>query len=387
MTTDGDRSPDAAKGPAAFLRDYVRALTDEGTYDVRLNPSLWMGFLVGLPTPLLTFAAQAPVWLKLVSLAAPVLMAVIMGAAGRVGVIAQLRAERAQHAAVEIKEHLEVTEEALGEEVLRRQALQAEQEDILSDLELAEAVNRTLQPEQIARDDVIVASKSVPSRFVGGDYIHVNVVDNRWLYLCTFDVSGHGVSASLVVARIHGLVRRLTLTKQTPVMMLQRINGAAVRILKHTFFFMTGIAGRLDLETGKFQYATAGHPSQFLLRKSGAVKLLRTPNRLMGVDDDIFDSENPSKHVMLEPGDELVLFTDGLFEVLEDGRDELLGETGLLDRVRQIGPMEPSLLLGEVLQELGEFQGRTQFDDDVSLVVAQYLGRPPPAEPGSAAQS
>ena len=363
----------------------MRALVDEGTYDVRLNPSLWLGFLLGLPTPVLAFMGDTPTWLKVVSLASPVLMAVVLGAAGRVGLLAQLRAEQARTKAVRIREHLEVTEEALGEEVLRREALQEEQENILSELKLAEAVHRTLLPSPVSRPEIELVYKMMSSRFVGGDYVHVNVIDNRWLYICMFDVSGHGVSAALVVARMHGLVRRLTLTKQSPGSTLHRINGAAVRILKHTYFFMTGVVARLDLTSGMLEFATAGHPPQFLLRADGSIELLRTRNRLMGVDDDIFDREHPTRQVALRPGDALVFFTDGLFEVLEDGRGELLGESGLRDRVRSIGPMEPALLVGELLQELSDYQGRTKFDDDVSLLVAQYKG-PAPSQPAHSGQ-
>ena len=79
----------------------------------------------------------------------------------------------------------------------------------------------------------------------------------------------------------------------------------------------------------------------------------------------------------MQPGDSLVLFSDGVFEVLEKNDRELLGESGLQERVSDIGPMEPALLLGEVLQDLAEYQGRSQFDDDVSLLVAQYRGPAP----------
>jgi sigma-B regulation protein RsbU (phosphoserine phosphatase) len=200
------------------------------------------------------------------------------------------------------------------------------------------------------------------------------------------DVSGHGISAALVVARLHGLVRRLTLTLRSPVSMLDRINRAAQQMLEHTYFFLTAVVMRLDLHTGELRYATAGHPAQVLLRGEGELELLRTQNRLLGMDEDIFAQREPSKGAVLNPGDTIVLFTDGLFEVLADGEGEVLGEPGLHERLRALGAVSPPLLIGEVLQDLAEYQGRSDFDDDLTMVVARYLG-PPEKWPAPAPRS
>ena len=73
-----------------FLRSMAHALVDEKTYDVRCNPSLWVGFLLGIPIPLLAFTGDVSVWLRLLSLLAPVAWSMILGAAGRVGTLAGL---------------------------------------------------------------------------------------------------------------------------------------------------------------------------------------------------------------------------------------------------------------------------------------------------------
>ncbi|MCA9317414.1 MAG: SpoIIE family protein phosphatase, partial [Planctomycetes bacterium] len=101
---------------------------------------------------------------------------------------------------------------------------------------------------------------------------------------------------------------------------------------------------------------------------------LRTRNRLLGMDDDVFDSEHPTRKVQLEPGDTVLCFTDGVFEILRGGHGEVLGEQGLGERLQALGPLEPSLILGELLQDLADFQGRSQFDDDVTLLVTRFNG-------------
>ena len=367
MSTD---SPAAQPSVRHFLRAFGKALFDEKTYDLARNPPVWIGFILGIPIPVLTFAANADTWLKLVTLPAPLFWALILGAAGRIGMLAQSQSAQLR---VEVRE-AHVT---LDEEVGKRQALETEKDSLISELKLAQAIQATLLPPTIHRPDCEVVSHCIPTRYIGGDYIHSNVVKDRWLYLVLLDVSGHGISAAMVVARLHGMVRRLTLLAYTPVDMLQRLNTAALGLLRHTYFFLTAVVARIDLQNGELDYATAGHPAQLLLRESGSVELLRTRNRLLGMDDDVIARDQPSKRVMLEPGDSVVLFTDGLFELLKDGSGAMLGEEGLHHRIAGHGTLNPQLLIGEVLQDLSEYQGSSEFEDDLSIMVARYLGREP----------
>lgn len=382
-------SEDASKSAIPglrFVRDLLRAMTDEATYDLRRNPSLTIGFVLAIPIPLLAFAAGAPAWIKLFTLPAPFVWAVILGAAGRMG--EAMRQERDQMAG-EVRRVVGVAREAqahLGAETSRRRELEVQHKEVVSELKLAQAVQATLVPSPIQRDDVTVVARSIPTRYIGGDYVHANVVEGRWLYLCLLDVAGHGISASLVVARLHGVVRRLTLTKQAPAEMLLRLNRAAQELMQHTYFFMTGFLARVDLSTGEMEYATAGHPAQILLHADGTTELLRTANRLMGMHEEILDESEPTRFATLRAGDSIVLFTDGLFELLEDGRGAVLGEAGLHERIRGLGALSPPFLIGEVLQELADFQGSSEFEDDVTMLVARYRGRPAAAN-GSGARS
>jgi len=353
-----------------FLRAFWAALRDKRTYDLGCNPPLWIGFLLAIPIPLLAFASNADAWLKLVSLPAPFFWGLILGAAGRVGRIAEN--QRAQLQVEVLQAH-----EVLGEEVEKRQALETEKDSLVSELKLAQAIQATLLPPTILRPDCAVVSRCIPTRYIGGDYIHSNVVKDRWLYLVMLDVSGHGISAAMVVARLHGMVRRLTLTAQRPVDMLQKLNTSALYLLQHTYFFLTAVVARIDLENGELEYATAGHPAQLLLRQDGSIEPLRTRNRLLGMDDDVIARDQPSKRVMLQPGDSVVLFTDGLFEVLKNGGGAMLGEEGLHARIAGHGTRNPQLLIGEVLQDLADYQGSSEFEDDLSILVACYLGRDP----------
>ncbi|MCB9826302.1 MAG: serine/threonine-protein phosphatase [Planctomycetes bacterium] len=366
--------PPPQQGPRAFFRAMLHALGDERTYDLGKNPSLWLGFLTALPTPVLALATDVPSWMKVLAALTPFSWAVLLGAAGRVGQRAQEEADDIASRASHMEEHLAVTEEALGEAVLERDHLEEQNREHLNELKLAEAVARSMLPDAIRDKRVTTAMRSVPSRFIGGDYLYASVVDERFMYFGVADVSGHGISAALVAARLHGLVRRLSLTAAPLESMLRQIHQGALAICRHTYFFVTCALFRLDLQTGVLEFATAGHPAQLLLRANGTLEPLRTRNRLLGMDDDVFDSEHPTRKVQLEPGDTVLCFTDGVFEILRGGHGEVLGEQGLGERLQALGPLEPSLILGELLQDLADFQGRSQFDDDVTLLVTRFNG-------------
>jgi sigma-B regulation protein RsbU (phosphoserine phosphatase) len=381
-----EKPPTASPGPQAaarpertrdarrwrFFRSFVRALTDHRTFDLRGNPALWLGFVLGFPLPILLFAAGAATWLTLLAVPAPVVWAIVLGAAGRVGILAQEEQDRLSREVEKARVQAQTTERALGHEAAKRAALEQRESAAQSELKLAAAVHSTLVPSNLSRPEVEVAVRVIPCQYVGGDYLLASVVDDRWLYLGVADVAGHGIAAALVVARVHGLVRRLTMERRRPEAILEELNRAALNILKHTYFFMTFAIFRLDLKDGSLEYATAGHPAQVLLRADGRLESLRTPNRLLGMDADIFDAEEPSATTRLAPGDTLVLFTDGVFEVPGEADGELLGEAGLRNRIARLRGLAPSLLAGEVLQEVAEFQGDSVFEDDVSLMVARF---------------
>jgi sigma-B regulation protein RsbU (phosphoserine phosphatase) len=373
-------APEGVTGAAApllrrrrpFLRAFARALSDPRTFDLRRNPSLWLGFVLAIPIPVLLFLAGAPPLVRVVSLVAPVGWAVILGAAGRVALLAEEELRRlAELAVASEKARAHLTQEVETERSLREE-LEATQRLMDAELRLAQGIHDTLVPSDVVRPDLQVVVRHVPCSYVGGDYLQASLPKPNLLYLCVGDVSGHGVAAALVVSRIHGLVRRLIFEERTPEQFLEEMNRAALRIFRDSYFFMTFGVFRIDLAARRIDYATAGHPAQILVRAEGPVETLSTPNRLLGIDADIFDPERPSDSVAYEPGDTLVLFTDGLFEIPAKDGSGLLGEAGLYKIMGTLRGLPTALVAGEILQDLAAFQGDSRFEDDVSLIVTRF---------------
>jgi sigma-B regulation protein RsbU (phosphoserine phosphatase) len=371
----------------------VRALSDRRTFDVKRNPSLWLGALLALPIPILLISIGAPAWIEMLSLTAPFGWALILGAAGRVALLAEEAARAAEEETRREAEAGKAARASLEHQVeaerTQRKGLEAEQRLVTEELKLAQAIQRTLIPSDVVRPDVQVVVRHIPSSWVGGDYLQAFWASPEILYLCIGDVSGHGVAAALVVNRIHGHVRRLILEQRGPERFLEELNRSALKIFRHTYFFMTFAVFRVDMAARRIDYATAGHPPQFLLRGDGTLETLSTPNRLLGIDADVFDPERPVDSVRFSTGDTLVLFTDGLFEIPGKADGEILGEAGLAERVQSLSALPPALVAGEILQDLADFSGQSRFEDDVSLMVARFdptavsVGTLPPSSSSS----
>ncbi len=366
-----------------FLRAFLRALYDRATYDARRNVGLWLGFAIAIPIPVLSLTSSSPPWIDVISLTAPGLFAVILGAAVRVSGLGEAEIRRvvseASTAGRAGAAERDVLRGAAGTERTERERLEALRRLMDADLELAERVNRSLLPKDIVRPGVEVVVRQVPCSFVGGDYLLAALPRPDLLYLCVGDVSGHGVSAALVVSRIHGLVQGLVLEQRAPEQILEEIGRATTLILEGTPLFLTFAVFRADLAARRIDYATAGHPAQFLLRSDGSVESLVTENGILGSSVAPATGRMRSGSAPYGSGDTLVLFTDGLFEVLARAGDVMWGEAGLLSNLGRLAKSPPTAVAAEILRTVIEYGRVGPFKDDVSLMVARFG---PPASAG-----
>jgi serine phosphatase RsbU (regulator of sigma subunit) len=364
---------------------FLRSLSQRATYDLRRNVGLWLGFLLALPIPILALSSVGPRWLDVVALAAPFVWAAIVGAARRVAQVESRRSDSLTSEAVRARgahasERVLLRGEAHLERVRRERAeLIRDRADV--EMALAQRVNQSLLPADISDPDLQVVVRQVPFAFVGGDYLHAARPRPGLLYLCIGDVAGHGVSAALVVSRIHGLVQGLVVELCSPQQILEHLNRATATILEHTALFMTFAVLRVDLTARRIDFATAGHPAPLVLRADGRLVPLSTPNGLLGLaGPDVFGAPQQSSVPYL-PGDTLILFTDGLFEVAARDGGEMLGEVGLLSGLERLAGLPPDEIAAEILRRVTEFGHVGPFADDVSLLVARLGSRDAPPSP------
>jgi serine phosphatase RsbU (regulator of sigma subunit) len=374
---------DAAGPERAYLRGLLRALRSRRTYDPRANAGLWLGLALGLPIPALALSTAQPFWIDAMALVAPFVSSITLGAARRVALLDEATIGRLADDAVceradRVREHGVLRTEASLERD-ERARLESLKRAADADLALARTIHATLVPAPIRREDLVVAVRHIPCEFIGGDYLHASTPRRGLLYLCVGDVSGHGVAAALVVSRIHSLVQRLVFEEAGVEAFLDALHSETARLVEQSGHFMTFAVFRVDLSTRTMQFGTAGHPDQLLLRVGGGVERLATPSGALGWAH-LGTRAVRSQELPYIPGDLLVLFTDGLYEVRSGGEGDLLGEEGLVSLVGSAvsghpEACDPEGLATEILRGVAAYRGDGAFQDDVCLLVAR-LGAP-----------
>ena len=358
-----------------FLRAFLRALRDRETYDVRSNAGQWLGFVLALPIPIMALVLAAPLPVLLVSFAAPIAWGVIVGASRRVGILGEDVIRRMRLEALSDRRVRDETYASLSLQVDverdERAKLERLQRMADAELALAQIVQESLVPVGVQRGDLVVTVRHLPCTYVGGDYLQAAMARPDLLYLCVGDVSGHGVAAALVVSRIHALVERMILQDARPGPCLEALDRTLLELLENTTLYMTFAVFRIDLAAREIEYATAGHPPQYLLRTGGRVEELFTPNRPIGLQLAIPRCEPVVSTATYEPGETLLLFSDGLYEVRgAASAQELWGEARLKSLFARLGSGDPSVTAERILAEVKGFSPQP-FEDDVSLLVAR----------------
>ena len=161
---------------------------------------------------------------------------------------------------------------------------------------------------------------------------------------------------------------------------LRKLNFDLCSILKNTGSPMltTGFYAVADCRTGQLRFANAGHPKPLVLRRSqNRVEPLANASGKSQPALGLFeDPPYATSETTLVPGDFLMLFTDGLYEV-QGQNEELSSQERLLLDVKNLLHHPPGLLFDELLQVIRGFALNGEFDDDVCLVGMDYLGMPP----------
>lgn len=211
-----------------------------------------------------------------------------------------------------------------------------------------------------------IAGKSIPAQSVGGDYFDfISLADGR-LALCLGDVSGKGLPASLLMANLQATVRGQTFVDATAKTCLSRAN----RLLGQNTDkcnFITFFYALLDPPTQQFCYANAGHNPPLLISSDGTHRQLESRGLVLGVRDNV-DYEEET--ILLQPGDLLVIYSDGIIEAMNAWHEEF-GEGRLLAVVKQNRALTANALIEAIIQSVKQHAGQAPQSDDMTLVVVK----------------
>jgi sigma-B regulation protein RsbU (phosphoserine phosphatase) len=243
-----------------------------------------------------------------------------------------------------------------------------ERRQLENELELSQIVQRAFIPQTVPSiPGFQVAAFSRPAQIVGGDYFDFLQFKDGALGFVVADVSGHGVSAGMLMTSLQTAFHTLVPESNSPVDVLERINRLYIHNIRFTTF-VTIFFGRLDLDARKLTYASAGHNAAFLLRRSKKQELWLGPTgAAIGLLEEF---KIQAREVLLEHEDVLLLYTDGITEAT-NLREEEFGQERLAGIIRQDAGLPAERLIQKTLQELNDFTEGRPLMDDTTLMVCK----------------
>ena len=228
----------------------------------------------------------------------------------------------------------------------------------------ARSIQRHLlpRPEQLKQFGIFYHHE--PAEEVGGDFIDARTDHPDRLLIALGDVTGHGVPAAMGAAMLKALFDHSSQQCSGPGDMARQINQRFCDITLEGDFASLAVL-LLDRTTCQLTYTSAGHEPGYVLHADGRMTKLGATDMLLGVVDPI---EGTERTISLQPGDRVVLLTDGLVETMGEQK-QLLGREALVQILTDHAQAPPQDLVRILLNKANTHRGNGPVIDDVTLVV------------------
>jgi len=182
-------------------------------------------------------------------------------------------------------------------------------------------------------------------------------------------VSGKGVPASLFMAVTKTLLKATTSRTGSPDEILSRLNAEICRD-NTACMFVTLFMAILDIRTGRLEYSNGGHNLPYLLSNGRIQPLDNTSGMVLGAMEGVKFSRNG---MVLQPGDRLLLYTDGVTEAMNES-EHLFSERRLEELLASVKKASPEDLTRALVNEVRRFAAGAAQSDDITILALQYWG-------------
>jgi sigma-B regulation protein RsbU (phosphoserine phosphatase) len=264
---------------------------------------------------------------------------------------------------------------SLKQYILELKETTAAKERIESELKIAHDIQMGILPKNFPpfpnRTDFDILAKIEPAREVGGDLYDFFFMDEDHLCFVIGDVSGKGVPASLFMAVTKTMIKAKATKGLSPEKVLTHVNQD-LSLDNDSMMFVTLFLGILDTGTGELEYCNAGHNPPLLLSPAGRVLILQpTGGIALGVAE---EGVYQSRKVILQKGDSLFLYTDGVTEAMNK-REELFSEGRLIKELADMKGKSIQEIVTGVMGKVSGFSAGVPQADDITLMVIRYYGK------------
>lgn len=239
--------------------------------------------------------------------------------------------------------------------------IEEKQKQMHRELELATRVHSRLIPHSASTRLADIAVTYLPVSYMSGDYAKFHVIDKHKLTFIICDVTGHGVSAALLVNALNTEFERLVKEGKSPGVLLKEMDRFIVDDFASINMYLSAFCGLLNYRSRKFTYSSYGHTPQYIYRAANSeIEKIVAQTSFLGLpaqDENIYENEVPFRR-----GDQVLLFTDGLVEA-RGTKGEEYGDGRIEDFIRKNGALQVDLFNRQLLDEVNLFAERRLKDD------------------------
>lgn len=273
----------------------------------------------------------------------------------------------------ELARSLSVMNDDMGRYIEDIRNLNSQQERYRAELNVAKNIQESFIPRDFSEIDgtgASIAGSMEAAKYVGGDFYDFFRIDEDHLAVAIGDVSGKGVPAALFMAVTKYLLEGQTHPGRDPASVLASVNISLCRNNDENMF-VTVWLGVLELSTGRLTYCSAGHNPPVVAREGSAPELLHSKVCLvLGARE---KAKYVSSEIVLNPGDRILLYTDGITEA-NDNYEGFYGTDRLVEVVGGCADLDPEDQIRAVTDDVTRFTNGAEQFDDMTLLLVRYDG-------------
>jgi len=238
------------------------------------------------------------------------------------------------------------------------------------EMRVAKQTQINLLPKEIPQiPGYSVAANTIPAKDVGGDYYDIIKIDDKHFAFCVGDVTGKGMPAAMLMANIQATLKAQILNGCSCTNSLVNSNNLLCASTEPTKF-VTLFLGILGTESKEICFSNAGHDPPLHFTNSKINKLI-TGGMLLG---SFPDSQYEQDITIMEKGDVLILFSDGITEAMNKDNKQF-GEEKLIEIIKNNREVDPKSLIEKIISSVKEHAGTTpQFDDMTLMIIKRDSG-------------
>jgi serine phosphatase RsbU (regulator of sigma subunit) len=254
------------------------------------------------------------------------------------------------------------------EELKAAQADLVEKERLERELEIAASVQRTLLPTQLPQfEEYRFSAYLSPARHVGGDFYDAIVLDDDHVGLLLADVADKSVQAALFMAVARTLFMVESRRSLSPAQVAADVHRGVMDVAPSADIFVTAFYGVLYRSSGVLRYVSAGHERPLLIRNDGVLDQLEGDGRFLGMLDPL---ELVEFEIKLEPGDRLVIFSDGVPDAVNEAGEQY-GYRRMRAYMESNQDLPAKFLADGLAADVAEWRGNAPAFDDLTLLVLE----------------